>query len=64
MSKKRTMTADDLAHEAELNEQIVRMREMLRLMAPETGAVALGAIRKAFPDVPLAKRVLALRDYR
>ena len=40
------------------------MRELLRLMGPETGSSALGAIRRAFPDVPLAARVSALIEYR
>ena len=64
MSKKRTRTAADPKFQAELDEQIRRMPEMLRLMAPETGSMALGAIRQAFPDVPLSDRVQALKDYR
>ena len=40
------------------------MRELLRLMGPETGSSALGAIRKAFPEVPLAERVKVLSEYR
>ena len=47
-----------------LDEQIARMREMLRLMAPETGSAALGAIRRAFPEVPLPQRVSVLAEYR
>jgi hypothetical protein len=54
----------DTQYQAELEEQILRMREMLKLMAPETGSMALGAIRKAFPEAPLTTRVLALKDYR
>jgi hypothetical protein len=46
-----------------LDEQIARMRELLRLMAPETGSAALGAIRQAFPDVPLLERVNILAEY-
>jgi hypothetical protein len=61
-SKKKTKA--DPQYEAELEEQILRMREMLKLMAPETGAMALGAIRTAFPDAPLTTRVLALKHYR
>ncbi|CAN5299283.1 hypothetical protein BH10PSE9_BH10PSE9_06520 [soil metagenome] len=47
-----------------LDEQIARMRELLRLMAPETGSAALGAIRQAFPEVPLPARVSVLNEYR
>ena len=47
-----------------LDEQITRMRELLRLMAPETGSAALGAIRRAFPEVPLPDRVSVLAEYR
>ena len=47
-----------------LDEQIARMRELLRLMAPETGSAALGAIRRAFPEVPLTDRVSMLADFR
>ena len=64
MGKKRTKFPDQEPYHAELDEQIVRMREMLRLMAPGTGAMALGAMRKAFPDAPLSDRVRALKTYR
>ncbi len=57
-------SADLTAHEAELDEQIARMRKMLKLMAPGSGATALDAMRKAFPDVPLSQRVQALKTYR
>ena len=64
MSNKGTNSADQPAPDAELDEQIARMREMLKLMSPGTGATALGAMRKAFPDRPLRERVQALKDYR
>ena len=64
MSNKGTNSADQLAPDAELDEQIARMREMLKVMSPGTGATALGAMRKAFPLVPLSHRVEALKDYR
>ena len=64
MGKKRTKSPDQEPYRAELDEQIARMREMLKLMAPGTGAMALGAIRRAFPDAPLSDRVRALKTYR
>jgi hypothetical protein len=63
-SNKGTKSADEAAHQAELDQQIARMREMLDLMAPGSGATALGAMRKAFPDAPLSERVQALKTYR
>ncbi len=64
MSNNGTKSAEQAAFQAELDEQIARMREMLKLMAPGTGATALGAMRKAFPDVPLRDRVRVLKSYR
>ena len=64
MSNKETNLADQDAHQAELDEQIARMRDMLKLMAPGTGAMALGALRKTFPDAPLSDRTRALKTYR
>ena len=63
-SKIRTRPGDDLAYKTGLNEQIVRMRELLRLMSGDSDAAALGAIREAFPEVPLSDRVRALREFR
>ncbi len=59
-----TRSADHDAAQAEIDEQIARMREMLKLMAPGTGATALGAMRRAFPNVPLRDRVEALKTSR
>jgi hypothetical protein len=40
-----------------LDEQIARLRELLRLMGPETGSAALGTIRGGVPEAPLPGRV-------
>ncbi len=64
MSNNGTKSAEQAAFQAELDEQIARMRQMLKLMAPGTGAMALGAMRKAFPEIPLEDRVRALKSYR
>lgn len=64
VSKKETISAETRAFQAELDEHIARMREVLRLIAPGTGAMALGAMRRTFPDAPLAERVEALKTYR
>jgi hypothetical protein len=44
----------------DLDAEIGRLRVMLELMAPETGAQALGALRRAAPELPLAERVKLL----
>lgn len=48
---------DEVEYEADIEAQIVRLREVLKLMSPETGSAALGAMRKVAPNVPLAERV-------
>jgi hypothetical protein len=48
----------------EIDAQVKRLRQILLLMAPETGSGALGAMRKAAPDMPLADRVRLLTEYR
>lgn len=48
----------------EIDAQIARLRQILVLMAPETGSSALGAMRSAAPHVPLAERVRLLTAYR
>lgn len=50
--------------EEDLDTQIARLRELLTLMRPESGASALGAMREAAPHVPLSERVRALSGYR
>jgi hypothetical protein len=64
MSKKRAKSAKDPAFQAELDEQVLRMRQMLKLMAPESGSMALGAMREAFPGTSLQDRVEAFKTYR
>lgn len=44
----------------DLDAEIGRLRAMLAMMAPETGAQALGALRHAAPDLPFAERVKLL----
>jgi hypothetical protein len=48
----------------DIDSQIARLRQVLTLMAPETGSSALGAMRRAAPHVPLADRVRLLTEYR
>jgi hypothetical protein len=48
----------------DIDTQIKRLRQVLVLMQPETGSVALGAMRRAEPDMPLAERVRLLTEYR
>jgi len=55
---------DEPVYEDDLEAQIVRLREVLKMMGPETGAKALGAMRQQAPLVPLAERVKALMAYQ
>ncbi|HVZ12844.1 MAG TPA: hypothetical protein VG894_00110 [Bauldia sp.] len=48
----------------DIDSQIARLRQVLTLMAPETGSSALGAMRRAAPHVPLSERVRLLTEYR
>lgn len=57
-------TKDDPKVAEEIDAQIARLRQILALMAPETGSSALGAMRKAAPRMPLAERVRLLTEYR
>jgi hypothetical protein len=60
----RLTTADDEKVSEQIDIQIARLRQILVLMAPETGSSALGAMRNAAPNVPLAERVRLLTEYR
>jgi hypothetical protein len=60
----RLTTADDEKVSEQIDIQIARLRQILALMAPETGSSALGAMRAAAPNVPLADRVRLLTEYR
>jgi hypothetical protein len=64
MSKTEAKIIEAMEADREINRQVARLREVLELMGPETGAAALGAMRKAAPHVPLAERVRALSSYR
>ena len=55
---------DDPEYEADIDAQIARLREILTLMAPESGSAALGAMRRAAPNLPLAERIKALGTQR
>jgi hypothetical protein len=60
----RLTTAEDEKVSEQIDVQIARLRQILSLMAPETGSSALGAMRKAAPTMPLADRVKLLTEYR
>lgn len=60
----RLTTADDEKVSEQIDIQIARLRQILVLMAPETGSSALGAMRKSAPNMPLAERVKLLTEYR
>jgi hypothetical protein len=60
----RLTTADDEKVSEQIDIQIARLRQILVLMAPETGSSALGAMRKSAPAIPLAERVKLLTEYR
>ena len=48
----------------DIDSQVARLRQILALMAPETGSSALGAMRRLAPNVPLSERVKLLTEYR
>jgi hypothetical protein len=60
----RLTTAEDEKVSEQIDVQIARLRQILSLMAPETGSSALGAMRRAAPTMPLADRVKLLTEYR
>lgn len=64
MAKRDEPTQEDLEADREIDRQVARLRELLAMIGPETGSSALGAMRKAAPDVPLADRVKALSTHR
>ena len=61
MKRKSSSRDDGPALNRDLDEQIAQLRQMLVLMAPETGTSALGARGQGSPETPLDKRVQALR---
>ncbi|HVY19492.1 MAG TPA: hypothetical protein VHA70_05360 [Bauldia sp.] len=63
-SRLRLTTAEDAKVSEQIDVQIARLRQILALMAPETGSSALGAMRRAAPTMPLADRVKLLTEYR
>ncbi len=54
MNNRAELTADDPKFVRKLDNQIERLRRMLILMGPETGAIALGAARSAAPRAAAA----------
>ena len=57
-------TAENEQVSEQIDAQIARLRQILVLMAPESGSSALGAMRTAEPNMPLAERVRLLTEYR
>jgi hypothetical protein len=54
------LTADDPRFTTVLDRRIGEMRTLLNEMEPASPAIALRALREAFPDVPLEERVKAI----
>jgi hypothetical protein len=48
----------------DIDAQIRRLRQILTLMAPETGSVALGSSRRTTSHMPITERVRLLTEYR
>jgi len=48
----------------DIEAQIRRLRQVLILMAPETGSVALGSSRRVTSQMPITERVRLLTEYR
>lgn len=51
---------DETAYDTDIDAQIARLRDILKMMAPETGSAALGALRRAAPSLPLSERIKAI----
>lgn len=64
MDKSEAKSVEIREADKEIDRQVARLRELLEMMGPETGSSALGAMRKAAPQLPLAERVRALSSYR
>jgi hypothetical protein len=64
MAKREELSEEELEADREIDRQVARLRELLAMIGPETGSTALGAMRKAAPDVPLAERVKVLSAIR
>jgi len=63
-TNKYVQISDEPEYEQDIDAQIARLRQILVLMAPETGSKALGALRQAAPHLPLADRLKALTGHR
>jgi 3-oxoacyl-ACP reductase-like protein len=48
----------------DIDAQIRRLRQVLSLMAPETGSVAFGSARRPTTRVPVTERIRLLTEYR
>jgi hypothetical protein len=48
----------------DIDAQIRRLRQVLSLMAPETGSVAFGSARRVTSRVPITERIRLLTEYR
>jgi hypothetical protein len=65
MGKNRyTQLPDEAEYEEDIDAQIARLRDILKLMAPDSGSAALGALRRAAPDMPLSERLKAIGAHR
>lgn len=51
---------EDPQYDDDIDAQVARLRAILKMMAPETGSQALGALRNAAPNLPLAERIKAI----
>lgn len=53
-------TDDGPEYEEDIDAQVARLRAILKMMMPETGSAALGALRHAAPGMSLKDRVRAI----
>ena len=56
--KRRQTTTDDPEFIAQIDDRVLRLREMLALMALETGASALGASFSGYQQRPRERQLL------
>jgi len=64
MNPKSDWTADAPRFQHAIDENVKRLRQMLILMAPETGSSALGAARTGFPKTRVDLHLPAVTDRR
>ncbi len=64
MSRKKARSASHQIRQAEIDDQVARLREVLKLMASGSGAMAFGAAHKVPADIGFAAEAHAVKVAR